>query len=360
MMMEVDPPVSASAEAVQRIRTRIELGEHSIINTHSSDFPSNYPGFDDAWNIKKFKKGFRVDVVSLSDEEMEFDMIGVDPAVANAFRRILIAEVPTMAIEKVYIINNTSLIQDNVLAHRFGLIPLKVDPRLFKMPPPLEEGAPLPGVPSPDQIVEFNLKVKCKRNPKAPKDSEDPNELYINSKVLSADMKWVPLGDQASRLEDVRPVLDDIVIAKLRPGQEVDVRLLCVKGIGQDHAKFSPVATASYRLLPEIILTQPVTGANAKKLAKCFAKGVIKVVTREDGKSCAEVVDPRKDTCSREVLRHEELKDCVRLSRVRDHFIFSVESSGALPPDTLMVEAIKVLREKCTHFLEELNELTGQ
>ncbi len=37
--------------------------------------------------------------------------------------------------------------------------------------------------------------------------------------VLSADMKWVPLGDQASRLGDVRPVLDDIVIAKLRPGQ---------------------------------------------------------------------------------------------------------------------------------------------
>ncbi len=37
MMMEVDPPVSASAEAVQRIRTRIELGEHSIINVRASD-----------------------------------------------------------------------------------------------------------------------------------------------------------------------------------------------------------------------------------------------------------------------------------------------------------------------------------
>ncbi len=59
-------------------------------------------------------------------------------------------------------------------------------------------------------------------------------------------------------------------------------------------------ATASYRLLPEIILTQPVTGANARKLAKCFAKGAC-----EDGKSYAEVVDPRRDTCSREVLRHE-------------------------------------------------------
>ncbi len=78
VMMEVDPPASASSEAVHRIRTRIELEEHSVINvraqwlcgvvtwyshthslylqTHSSDFPSNYPGFDDAWSIKKFKK----------------------------------------------------------------------------------------------------------------------------------------------------------------------------------------------------------------------------------------------------------------------------------------------------------------
>ena len=34
---------------------------------------------------------------------------------------------------------------------------------------------------------------------------------------------------------------NDILIAKLRPGQEIDAMLHCVKGIGQDHAKFSPV-----------------------------------------------------------------------------------------------------------------------
>lgn len=59
-------------------------------------------------------QNFRIAVVSLKKEDMEFDMIGVDPAVANAFRRILISEVPSMAIEKVYMINNTSVIQDNV------------------------------------------------------------------------------------------------------------------------------------------------------------------------------------------------------------------------------------------------------
>lgn len=41
-------------------------------------------------------------------------------------------QVPTMAIEKVLIANNTSAIQDEVLAHRLGLIPISVDPRLFE------------------------------------------------------------------------------------------------------------------------------------------------------------------------------------------------------------------------------------
>ena len=42
------------------------------------------------------------------------------------------------------------------------------------------------------------------------------------------------------------------------------------------------IATASYRLLPEITLTQPVTGKKAVKLAKCFSSGVIEV-SEEDG-----------------------------------------------------------------------------
>ena len=59
-------------------------------------------------------------------------MIGIDAAIANSFRRILLSEVPTMAIDRVYIYNNTSVIQDEVLAHRIGLIPLKANPDHFK------------------------------------------------------------------------------------------------------------------------------------------------------------------------------------------------------------------------------------
>ena len=48
-----------------------------------------------------------------------------------------------MAVEKVSIFNNTSIIQDEVLAHRLGLIPIKADPRIFEY---REEGKCMPDV----------------------------------------------------------------------------------------------------------------------------------------------------------------------------------------------------------------------
>ncbi|KAK1170983.1 DNA-directed RNA polymerases I and III subunit RPAC1 isoform X1 [Acipenser oxyrinchus oxyrinchus] len=61
----------------------------------------------------------------------------------------------------------------------------------------------------------------------------------------------------------------------------------------------------------------------------------------------AKVLNSRPDTRSREVLRYEELKNKVKLARVQDHFIFSVESTAILPPDVLVGEVIKVLMAKC-------------
>ena len=49
-------------------------------------------------------------------------------------------------------------------------------------------------------------------------------------------------------------------------GQRMEFEAHCRKGLGKDHTKFSPVATASYRLLPDIVLLAPVTGALAHEL----------------------------------------------------------------------------------------------
>ncbi|KAK1171702.1 DNA-directed RNA polymerases I and III subunit RPAC1 isoform X1 [Acipenser oxyrinchus oxyrinchus] len=344
--------MAAPKSNVEEIRNRVILGEYGVRNVHTTDFPGNYRGYDDTWDQKKFEENFRVDIIEMDESTgtLEFDMVGIDAAIANAFRRILLAEVPTMAVEKVFIYNNTSIVQDEILAHRLGLIPIKADPRLFEYRSAGdEEGTEI-------DTIQFQLNIKCSRNPRATKDSTDPSELYLNHMVYTKHMKWIPIGNQADLFSeaDICPVHDDILIAKLRPGQELDIIMHCVKGIGQDHAKFSPVATASYRLLPEISLMQAVEGDLAEKLKRCFSKGVIEI-ENVDGRKFAKVVNSRLDTCSREVLRYEELKNKVKLARVRDHFIFSVESTGILPPDVLVSEAIKVLMAKCRRFLDELD-----
>jgi len=332
------------------VRSRITLTEHSVLNVHTTDFPGNYPGYDDSWDFEKFKKKFKVKVIRLEGMEMEFDLIGADVAIANAFRRILIAEVPTMAIEKVGIRYNTSVIPDDVLAHRLGLIPIKADPRLFEYK---QDGVVKK---SADDTLEFTLKIKCTKNENATDEAIEPEDKYKDHLVYSKQLEWCPIGDQADlyKKNSIGPIHDDILIAKLRQGHELDLILHCFKGIGKDHAKFSPVATASYRLLPEISLTREVQGEQAEKLVKCFSPGVMELV-EENGQTVAKVVNPRRDTCSRNVYRYEDLKDAVKMSRVRDHLIFSIESTGALPPDTLMVEAIKVLMAKCQLYITELD-----
>ena len=50
--------------------------------------------------------------------DMEFDMIGYDPSIVNAIRRVLLSEVPAMAIEKVHLFLNTSVMQVSGTFHQ--------------------------------------------------------------------------------------------------------------------------------------------------------------------------------------------------------------------------------------------------
>ncbi|KAI8911854.1 DNA-directed RNA polymerase [Gorgonomyces haynaldii] len=272
------------------------------------------------------------------DNRMEFDLIGVDVSIANAIRRVLIAEVPTMAIEHVFVLESQMVMSEQVFASRLGLVPLKVDPRQFEY---LGEGE----TPTDLNTIVFKMDVQCTKNPKAQEDEVDNKKKFINHCVYSQHIEWQPQGDQSERFESIRPVHDDILLNKFFPGDKVVCEMHAIKGIGQDHAKFSPVEVASYRLLPKITLTKPIVGDAAVKLQKCFAEGVI-AIEKKHGEKRAVVSNPRKDTGSRECFRHEEFLDAVKLERVHDHFLFELESVGHLPPKQVLEMALDVCLEK--------------
>lgn len=347
-------------------RTRVLCNADAPIHTDTTQYSGAFAsvGVDNSFRLDQFRNNFRVEVIRHTGDDMEFDMIGIDPAVANAFRRILIAEVPTMAIEKVFIANNTSVVQDEVLALRLGLIPINVDPRLFEYAENNE--------PNERNTIVFKLHVRCKRGePRLtvysnelkwlPNGSEFPVESEVsNSNSTSKPKTYTSFSCSQDSLpafsnNPICPKDEDIIIAKLGPGQEIELEAHAVKGVGKTHAKWSPVATAWYRMLPEVVLLEEIEDEVAEELkAKC----PVKVFDIEDiaGKKRLTVARPRACTLCRECIRGgEEWEKRVSLRRVKDHFIFTIESTGALSPEVLFTEAVKILESKCESVVSELS-----
>eukprot|EP00924_Labyrinthula_sp_SR-Ha-C_P001612 augustus_masked-scaffold_18-processed-gene-3.15-mRNA-1 protein AED:0.35 eAED:0.35 QI:0/-1/0/1/-1/1/1/0/301 len=269
-----------------------------------------------------------IEIKKISEDAFVFDLINADPSIANALRRIMLAEVESVAIENILLYMNKSVIHDEILCHRIGLIPIKLDPKVVKaLPPDLQE-------------VKFRLKVK--------------NETRENKRVYSKDFEYIKNEKQIEILGEFPSVLhDDILINILAPGDELELEAICAISCGADHAKFSPVATAGYRAAPVI----EVLDKDLKHLVKDCPSKVFDI---EDGKVA--VKNERGCTFCRECLRKEKYggNEPVSLMRNERHFIFTVESVGVLPPVEIFRRAIKILRDKCVVAKESLNTLTEE
>jgi len=355
-------------------RTRVVCNADAPIHTQGYQYSGTFAavGVDNSVSVEKFCKNFKIDIKRLTEDDMEFDMIGVDASIANAFRRILIAEVPTMAIEKIFMADNTSVIADEVLSHRLGLIPLDADPRLFDY---ISEN----DVPNERNTIVFKLHVSCEKGSQ-------------RITVKSGELEWLPEGSQLSMASPAqsgdkqktftsfsqsqkeilgKPLgvkFKDITIARLGPGQAIELEAHAVKGVGKVHAKWSPVATAWYRMLPGVaklihygisnkkmvVFLEQIEGDEAEELVKKCPVNVFDIEDLGNGGKRAVVAKPRACTLCRECVMGPS-GGKIQLRRVRDHFIYTIESTGALPPEVLFTEAVKILEEKCERVISELS-----
>ncbi len=66
-------------------------------------------------------------IIERGSNKIKFNVKGINVSTANALRRTIISKIPIMAIEEVIFYENSSILHDEVLAHRLGLVPLKTD-----------------------------------------------------------------------------------------------------------------------------------------------------------------------------------------------------------------------------------------
>lgn len=293
----------------------------------------------------------KVRILSLDRETCTFELTDTDPDIANALRRVMIAEVPTVAIDLVEIEVNTTVLNDEFIAHRLGLIPL-VSHVVESMQSPFEGDGDF-------QEINFHLDVHCV--------SDDTQN--ITSQDLRQEMS------QGASLDSIRPVDDGdspgegqkgILIVKMRKGQELKLKAIARKGIGKDHAKWSPVATARFKYVPEITLDQQGL-EDLSEIEKIELAGSDPTKTfglhPTTRKFCVQNIDLYNYNGEiQDKLQDMGRPNLVKIRQKQDHFIFTVESTGALHPEDIVRQSIQVIIQKLhtlSSSLEEPDPVTG-
>lgn len=187
-----------------------------------------------------------------------------------------------MAPERIVMMNNSSIFTDDMIGSRVGLVPFRADARKFKFVRPGHGG--------PQDNPEYGLIFQITTVPQkivTPLRGSVKGQKLSMVNVYASNFKWnrTPMHPKEMTDEKLRPIDDDILLATLHPAQELNFQAWIMKGIGKDHAKFSPVSTAFYRPKPQIRLMRPVVGEEAYRLQKCFLEGVVGVEKDEAGKN---------------------------------------------------------------------------
>lgn len=160
-----------------------------------------------------------IKLVSRETDIIRFVLSDVTPAFANALRRIIMSEVPVMAIDDVMILENNSVMYDEILAHRLGLIPVTTDPT-YNLP---EECTCKSELGCEKCRASFSLEIEA----------QDPVEVVYSSHLKPEN-------------PDVKPVSEKIPIVKLTRGQRLKLEAYARLGRGKLHAKWQPVSACTY------------------------------------------------------------------------------------------------------------------
>lgn len=242
--------------------------------------------------------------------KLSFILRGSIPAFANTLRRLAMEEVPVMAIEDVEFRKNNSILYDEMIAHRLGLISLTTD------------------------IKSYNLPAKCKCK------GEGCARCQLKMTLKAKGPATVYASDIKSKDTAIKPVYPKTQIVKLLKGQDLALEATAVLGQGKEHVKWSP-GLIYYKYKPSIEI------GSVKDPETVVEVCPVNIFELKEGK-----LTINKD----KLLKCHLCNACVdadegiTLNEDNTEFVFYIESWGQLDPKKIILEAVKVFKEQ----LEEL------
>ncbi len=169
-----------------------------------------------------------LEIINENEQKVSVKIRGVPIQYANALRRICLNGVPIYAVDNVDVLENSSVLADEGVAHRIGLIPLKTD---------LESS----------------------------KDGNENDKIMLTlDSGVSDETRTILSGDLKSHDPNVIPTSNNIPIVILAPGQSLKIEAHARLGIGTEHAKWNSanvVTLTDSEKEDEKILTVETTGA---------------------------------------------------------------------------------------------------
>ncbi|KAK9454141.1 DNA-directed RNA polymerase [Dipodascopsis uninucleata] len=256
----------------------------------------------------------QVTIRKATRDNVDFVLSNVDLALANSLRRVMVAEIPTIAIDLVEIEINTSVLADEFIAHRLGLIPLAssdADKLLNTRDCDCDQYCE-------NCSVELTLEARCT--------GDATMDVYTR--------------DLVSRSRDPKigaPIINDtegkgVLICKLRKHQELKLKCIAKKGIAKEHAKWSPASAIAFEYDPwnKLRHTEYWFEVDAEK---------------EWPKSKnADWEEPPKDN------------EPFDYNATPERFYMDVEAVGSLPPNEIVLSGIRVLQEKLAIIVTSMKD----
>ncbi len=240
--------------------------------------------------------------------------------IINTLRRIMLAEVPKLAIDDVVIYDNTSALFDEIISHRLGLIPLPTDLDLLTF----RDQCSCKGEGCPNCTVRYTL-------------SKEGGGMVYSGDLQPAEKSWAITEK-------------NIPLVELFNDQRLILEVEAVLGQAKNHAKWQAVQAPGYRFIPEIIF-DPKDKSEVQDFVDELPEGLVSMK-----KDSLELHNP-KDLAILESYMDTEQVDVITIKKDINHIQFHFETDGALFARDALLSAIDIFEQKLDDFEKQLKKI---